>query len=433
MTDAAVDDFVDDLDWARAQDVADPLRALRAEFHFPKAPDGGEALYFAGHSLGLQPKRARVLVNEALDDWATHGVEGHFTGTAPWLSYHSLLTDSTARLVGAKPHEVVVMNTLTVNLHLMMATFYRPTKERSLIVIEGGAFPSDRYAVASQARLHGFDPREAVLELWPRYGEQGLRPGDIERVLAERGKETALVMLGVPNYLSGQALDRQRLVQLSRQHGCAVGFDLAHGVGNLKLSLHDEAPDFAVWCNYKYLNAGPGGLGGVFVHERHGADPSLNRLAGWWGHQEETRFQMGPDFAPAAGAEGWQVSNPPILQLAALRASMELYDRAGMDALRARGDRLTAYLQWLLDRLPLGCITQWTPRDPTARGSMLTLQIASGRAQALVDYLLQHGAIVDLRNPDIVRIAPSPLYGSMADVQRLAALLQAFFAEAARG
>jgi kynureninase len=425
-------DFIDSAEWARAQDAADPLGGLRDEFHFPKAEGGGEALYFAGHSLGLQPKRARALVNEALDDWAAYGVEGHFVGKAPWLSYHSLLRDSTARLVGAKPHEVVVMNTLTVNLHLMMATFYKPTKDRSLIVIEGGAFPSDRYAVASQARLHGFDPREAILELWPRQGEHGLRMEGLERVLAERGREVALVMLGIPNYLSGQSLDRRRLVALARQHGSAVGFDLAHGVGNLELSLHDEAPDFAVWCNYKYLNAGPGGLGGVFVHERHGADPSLNRLAGWWGHEEKTRFQMGPDFTPAAGAEGWQLSNPPILQLAALRASMELYDRAGMDALRARGDRLTAYLEWLLDRLPAGCLTQWTPRDPAERGSMLTLQIAGGHAKALVDWLLLHGAMVDLRNPDIVRIAPSPLYGSMADVQRLVSLVQAFFAEAPR-
>jgi kynureninase len=236
------------------------------------------------------------------------------------------------------------------------------------------------------------------------------------------------LLLGVPNYLSGQALDRQALVALARAQGCAVGFDLAHAAGNLKLALHDEAPDFAVWCNYKYLNAGPGGLGGVFVHERHGRDAALHRLSGWWGHEQKTRFQMGPDFVPTPGAEGWQLSNPPILQLAALRASMELYDRAGMAALRARGDRLTAYLEWLLDALPAGCLTQWTPRAPAERGSMLTLQIAGGHAKALVEQLLERGAMVDLRNPDIVRIAPSPLYGSLADVQGLVALIREFFA-----
>ena len=422
--------FRDDLAWARAEDEKDPLAGLRSEFLLPRDPTGGDALYFAGHSLGLQPKRARTLIGEALDDWATHGVEGHFTGSAPWLDYHSLLTESTARLVGALPHEVVVMNTLTVNLHLMMVSFYRPSAQRFRILIEGGAFPSDRFAVASQARFHGFDPKAAVLELEPRAGEHALRDEDVARTLEEHGREIALLLLGTPNYLTGQALDRTALVQLARAQGCKVGFDLAHGAGNLALRLHDEGPDFAVWCNYKYLNAGPGGLGGVFVHERHARDAALPRFEGWWGQRKATRFQMGPEFEPTPGVEGWQLSNPPIFQLAALRASMELYDRAGMAALRARGDELTGYLESLLDTLPVGALQQWTPRDPTRRGSMLTLQIAQGPrggAKELVEYLAQRGAIIDLRSPDVVRIAPSPLYGSREDVQRLVALVRGFF------
>ena len=434
---AAPHGFRDDRAWARAEDAKDPLAGLRAGFLLPRAPGGGEALYFAGHSLGLQPRRARALIGEVLDDWATHGVEGHFAGSAPWLDYHALLTESTARLVGALPHEVVVMNTLTVNLHLMMVSFYRPTAQRFRILIEGGAFPSDRFAVASQARFHGFDPRAAVLELRPRQGEQALRDEDVARALEEHGAGIALVLLGTPNYLTGQALDRAALVRLARAQGCNVGFDLAHGAGNLILKLHQEAPDFAVWCNYKYLNAGPGGLGGVFVHERHARDRTLPRFEGWWGQQQATRFAMGPDFEPTPGAEGWQLSNPPIFQLAALRASMELYDRAGMEALRARGDLLTGYLEYLLDTLPAGALRQWTPRDPARRGSMLTLQIAQGTrggAREFVEYLARNGAVADLRSPDIVRLAPSPLYGSREDVQRLVALARGFFeGEGARG
>ena len=434
---AGPDGFRDDRAWARAEDERDPLAGLRSEFLLPRAPDGGDALYFAGHSLGLQPRRARALIGEALDDWAAHGVEGHFTGSAPWLDYHSLLTDSTARLVGALPHEVVVMNTLTVNLHLMMVSFYRPAAARFRILIEGGSFPSDRYAVASQARFHGFDPMAAVLELEPRPGEHALREEDVARTLEEHGREIALVLLGTPNYLTGQALDRREVVRLARAQGCNVGFDLAHGAGNLVLKLHEEAPDFAVWCNYKYLNAGPGGLGGVFVHERHASGAALPRFEGWWGQRQATRFAMGSAFEPTPGAEGWQLSNPPIFQLAALRASMELFDRAGMEALRARGDRLTGYLEWLLDVLPEGVVKQWTPREPARRGSMLTLQIAQGPrggARELVEYLAARGAMVDLRSPDLVRIAPSPLYGSREDVQRLAALVHGFFTgEEAKG
>jgi kynureninase len=389
----------DSLDWARAQDAADELAPLRNEFFIPeKTP-----FYFAGHSLGPQPRRAREYVLQELDDWARLGVDGHFAARHPWVSYHEELTGPTARLVGAKPHEVVVMNTLSVNLHLLMVSFYRPTLRKHRILIEAGAFPSDRYAVASQARFHGFE--EAVLE-----------SDDPLRTLQERGGEVALALIGNVNYLTGQAVDMAALIRAAHQHGCAIGFDLAHGAGNLLLALHDSGADFAAWCNYKYLNAGPGGLGGVFIHERH-AEAELPRFEGWWGHDKARRFEMEPRFRPIHGAEGWQLSNPPILQLAALRASMELFDKATMPALRRKGDRLTAYLESLLQRLGLEVLT------PPQRGSMLTVRVPAN-ARELVTSLHARGAVCDLRPPDIVRITPAPLYNSFADVHALCALIK---------
>lgn len=415
-----------DLAWARAQDAADPLLRLRDELLFPPGPYGGRALYFAGHSLGLQPRRAREYVNAELDDWALHAVEGHFKARRPWLAYHELLTPPTARLVGAREREVVVMNTLTVNLHLLLVSFYRPTPARHRILVEASAFPSDRYAVASQARFHGFDPAEAIVALAPRAGEDTLRDEDIVAAIDEHRDSLALVLLGQPNYLTGQAFDVPRLVRAAHAHDIPLGLDLAHGAGNLRLQLHDWDVDFACWCNYKYLNAGPGGLGGIFVHERH-ARAELPRLSGWWGHDKATRFRMGPDFEPLPGAEGWQLSNPPILQLAALRASMELFDAAGMEALRARGDRLTAFLEEAAAGVP--GLTLVTPREPARRGSMLTFRVA-GDAQALAARLAGAGAIADARAPDILRLAPTPLAGSFEDVSFLATLLHQ---EAARG
>jgi kynureninase len=390
--------FEDSAEWARAQDAADALAPLRGEFLFPQSGP----LYFAGHSLGLQPRRAREYVLSELDDWARFGVEGHFAARNPWVSYHELLTGSTARLVGALPSEVVVMNTLTVNLHLLMVSFYQPRPARFRILIERGAFPSDRYAVASQARFHGYD--DAVME-----------SDDPLRSLRERGGEIALALIGQPNYLTGRAFDVPALVRAAHAAECFIGFDLAHGAGNLELQLHDWGPDFAAWCNYKYLNAGPGGLGGVFIHQRH-AHAELPRFEGWWGHDKVRRFEMGPRFLPIEGAEAWQLSNPPILQLAALRASMELFDGAGMPALRRKGDRLSGYLQWLLERMGVEVLT------PEERGSMLTVRFAN--AGALVAALKKRGAIVDLRPPDVVRIAPAPLYNSFADVQRLCELIR---------
>ena len=390
----------DSLEWARAQDAADPLAHLRREFLFPERTP----LYFAGHSLGLQPRRARESVLEELDDWARLGVEGHFSARHPWFSHHEELTASTARLVGARPHEVVVMNTLTVNLHLLMVSFYRPRRGKHRLLIEAGAFPSDRYAVASQARFHGFAPEDTIVEA-----------DDPLRALQERGKEFALALIGNVNYLSGRAVDMPALVKAAHERDCLIGFDLAHGAGNLLLDLHESGADFAAWCNYKYLNAGPGGLGGVFIHERH-ANADLPRFEGWWGHDKARRFEMDPRFRPIRGAEGWQLSNPPILAMAALRASMELFDQATMPALRRKGEALSGYLQGLLEGVGIEVLT------PPQRGSMLTVRLHD--ATKLVEALRARGAVCDLRPPDIVRLTPAPLYNSFEDVQRLGALLR---------
>ncbi len=387
----------DSLEWALEQDAADELAPLREEFLFPPATP----LYFAGHSLGLQPRRAREYVLQELDDWARHGVEGHFSARHPWFSYHELLTAPTARLVGALPHEVVVMNTLSVNLHLLMVSFYRPHSGKHRILIERGAFPSDQYAVASQVRFHGYDPAEAVVES--------------DEPLRDLKPDVALALIGNVNYLSGRAYDMPALVRAAHAQECIIGFDLAHGAGNLELALHEWRVDFAAWCNYKYLNAGPGGPGGVFIHERH-AGEDLPRFEGWWGHDKAHRFEMAPKYSPIFGAEAWQLSNPPILQLAALCASMELFDRAGMPALRRKGERLTAYLEFVLRDI---CQVLTPPQ----RGSMLTVRFRWDATQ-LVGALRSHGVAVDLRPPDIVRITPMPLYNSFADVQRLGALLR---------
>ncbi|MCP3103735.1 kynureninase [Myxococcus sp. K15C18031901] len=409
--------YEDTEDFARRADAEDPLRSFRESFLFPPTAEGSPVVYLAGNSLGLQPRNAAQYVREELEDWARFGVEGHHHGRHPWLHYHELVTEQAARLVGAKPVEVVVMNTLTVNLHLMMVSFYRPTRERFKILVEGGAFPSDQYAVASQARFHGYDPREAILELKPREGEETLRSEDILATLDQHGHEVALVLLGSVNYLTGQAFDLAGITRAAHAKGCVVGFDLAHGAGNLRLRLHDDGPDFAVWCSYKYLNGGPGSLGGVFVHERHARAKDLPRFEGWWGHDKKTRFQMGPRFDGMEGAEGWQLSNPPILQLAALRASFELFDRAGIDALRAKSERLTGYLEFLLDRLPPGFVRITTPRDPKQRGAQLSLRF-QGDPQATLKRLSDAGIICDFRQPDIIRAAPAPLYNSFTDVHR---------------
>ncbi|MEU5883919.1 kynureninase [Spirillospora sp. NPDC047279] len=402
---------------ARRLDDTDPLPTLRAEFHVPPAPGGlyEESAYFAGNSLGLQPRTVAGRIHEELQDWARLGVEGHTQARRPWVDYHEPLRDPAARLVGALPHEVVAMNSLTVNLHLMMATFYRPAGERTRIVIEDSAFPSDSYAVASQAVHHGLDPAETVVRLRPRPGEEHLRTEDVVDLLERDGHRIALVMLGGVNYLTGQLMDMQALTKTGHAAGAVVGWDLAHAAGNVPLHLHDWDVDFAAWCTYKYLNSGPGAVAGCFVHERHVRDTSLPRLAGWWGTDPATRFRMDPVIAPPASADAWQLSNPPIMALAPVLASLELFDRVGMDALRARSERLTAYLAARLD----GVADVITPADPAARGCQLSIRVpdASSLVRALAG---SYGIIADAREPDVVRLAPVPLYNTFHDCHRVA-------------
>lgn len=400
---------------AAALDARDPLAKYRERFCFPRAPRGGEALYLCGHSLGLEPKSTRQYLEQELKDWAELAVEAHFRAKAPWLGYHRILADATARLVGAKPVEVVVMNSLTVNLHLMMVSFYRPTKQRYKIMMERGAFPSDQYAVKSQLHYHGFDPASALIELAPRAGEWAVREEDILAMIEKEGPSVALILLPGVNYSTGQTFDFASITRAGQKQGCVVGIDLAHAAGNLLLKLHDWNADFAVWCTYKYMNAGPGAVGGCFVHERHTKNADLPRFAGWWGHNEETRFRMGPDFVPMAGAEGWQLSNAPVLSMAALRASMEIFDEAGMEALRKKSVALTGYLEARLDQDRSKKFHIVTPREPERRGAMLAIRIAEN-GRSVVDRLLEQGVFTDFREPDILRVTPAPLYNSYQDV-----------------
>ena len=416
--------FANDLDFANHMDEKDVLRPFRSEFLFPTRA-GDNAVYLAGNSLGLQPRSAGGYVLEELGEWARLGVDGHFQARHPWLLYHEFVTEMSARLVGADPAEVVAMNSLTVNLHLMLVSFYKPTKERFKILIESDAFPSDRYAVASQVQFHGYNPKEAILELTPRPGESLLRQEDIDECIEKHGSEIAVVLIGNVNYLTGQAFDLLHLSELSHAHGCIFGANLAHGAGNLRLNLHGDDVDFAVWCSYKYLNAGPGGIAGCFVNDRYAESFELSRFAGWWGHNKETRFEMGPDFDPMPGADGWQVSNPPIFQLAALRASLELFDKATMHALRKKSILLTGYLEFLLKTVPPAVCTIVTPDDPEQRGAQLSLRVPK-QPQQFLRQLRDNGVIADYREPDIIRVAPAPLYCSFQDVWKFGQVMHKF-------
>lgn len=415
--------FAPDESFAHRLDVADPLRSYRERFLLPRRPDGTPLVYLCGHSLGLQPVGVKALIEQELDDWARLGVEGHFRGKTPWYSYHETVRDAGARLVGALPHEVVFMNSLTVNLHLLMATFYRPSGQRRCILIDEPTFPSDMYAVQSQLRHHELEP-DRLLTVSPRPGEHSIRREDVEKVLDRRGDDIALVLWNGVNFLTGQFFDLAHLTSVAHRHGCIVGLDLAHAAGNVPLKLHDWSVDFAVWCSYKYLNSGPGAVAGAFVHERHARNTSLPRLAGWWGNDPATRFrmQLEPTFIPTDSADGWQVSNPPILALAPVRASLALFDEAGMPALRAKSERLTAYLLYLLDRLPAGRFDVVTPRDPAQRGNQISL-LVHDRARELVRALEAAGIVCDFREPNIIRVAPAPLYNSYADVWTLVDIL----------
>ncbi|TYB96535.1 kynureninase [Micromonospora sp. WP24] len=421
-------------DEARRLDAADP--GHRHLFHVPPA-DGGrypQAAYLAGNSLGLQPLATRDELLADLDAWRRLGVEGHLEAQRPWLPYHELLTEPAARLVGALPAETVVMNSLTVNLHLLMVSFYRPSGRRTRIVIEDSAFPSDSYAVRSQARFHGLDPDETVVRLRPRPGEETLRTEDVTDYLAAEGDRVALVLLGGVNYLTGELLDVPVITAAGRAAGAIVGWDLAHAAGNVPLRLHDWGVDFAAWCSYKYLNSGPGALAGAFVHERHLGDPTLQRFEGWWSTEAATRFEMTPVSRPPATVEAWQISNPPIFSMGPVRTSLELFDAVGMTALRERSLRLTGYLERLLDEVTVDRpLTVLTPRDPARRGCQLSVRIGAGSAAELAKRLRhEHGVIADAREPDVVRFAPVPLYSTFHDCWRVAEALAATVSEVSR-
>jgi kynureninase len=408
------------LDWARAQDAADALAGLRARFALPRAADGSTLLYFCGHSLGLAPTAARAMIEAEIADWERLGVLGHEYAAAPWTGYAERLAPLLAPLAGALPHEVVAMNSLSVNLHLLLASFYRPSGGRRAILIEAGAFSSDRHVVASQIGWHGLEPEHELIELAPRPGEDLIRIEDVEARIATDGARIALVLWPGLQYRTGQLFDLQRIARAAHAAGCMVGFDLAHSIGNVPLALHADEADFAVWCSYKYLNAGPGALGGAFVHERHGTGSELPRLSGWWGHDPDTRFQMRPQFLAARGAAAWALSNPPIFSAAPLLAALPLFAEAGMPALRRKSIALTAYLASLLSELAGEQLTIITPADPGQRGSQLSVRIAGGAAKGreLFQGLSARGVVCDWREPDIIRIAPVPLYNSFEDVLR---------------
>jgi len=408
---------------AQKLDEQDELSVFRSRFHIPPSPQGESSVYFCGNSLGLMPKSVRENVEEVLYDWQNLGVEGHMHAKHPWMPYHEFLTDQMAAVVGALPEEVVVMNSLTVNIHLMMVSFYRPTAQRYKILMEYSPFPSDRYAMESQVKFHGFDPKEAIIELMPDPETKTITIEQIDALLESEGEGIALIMIGGVNYYTGQAYDIGHITRSGHQYGCIVGFDLAHGAGNLHLQLHDDGPDFAAWCGYKYLNSGPGALSGCFVHQRHARNIELPRFAGWWGHDKKTRFLMGNTFMPIPGAEGWQLSNPPILPMASMRASLQIFQEAGMSALRLKSEKMTHFALQLLDDAGLPGIRCITPNDPRLRGCQLSLQMINPDKRVF-EMLTARGVVADWREPDVIRIAPVPLYNSFSEIATFFTLLK---------
>lgn len=411
------------LDYALTLDNQDKLAHLRSQFHIPKDKNGNDWLYFTGNSLGLQPKNTQKYIQQELDDWANYGVEGHFEAKNPWLPYHEFLTENMAKIVGAKSLEVVVMNTLTTNLHLLMVSFYQPTKTNYKIVIESDAFPSDRYAVQSQLKFHGFDVEEGLIEWKPRKGEELLNIEDLEAIVDEQGDEIALLLIGGVNYYTGQYLDIKKIAEIGHAKNCMVGIDLAHGAGNISPELHDSGVDFAAWCTYKYLNSGPGSLGGLFVHEKHAHNKELPRFSGWWNHNKETRFNMRQSFDVMPGAEGWQLSNPPILSMAAIKASLDMFAEVGMEALREKSEKLTGYFEFLINQIDSDSIKIITPSNPKERGCQLSLQVKNAD-KSLHTKLTQNNIITDWREPDVIRCAPVPMYNSFEDVYRMVTILK---------
>lgn len=414
--------YQNSLEAAQRLDESDPIGKCREQFHLPMQKNGDSYVYLCGNSLGLQPKVTQEHIAQELLDWKNLGVEGHFHAKNPWMPYHEFLTEAMSEIVGAKPHEVVVMNTLTVNLHLMMVSFYKPQGQRTKILIEADAFPSDLYAVESQIRFHGLDPEEELLMLTARPGEKCIQEADIQKVLEEKGDEIALVLIGNTNYYTGQFFDMKSITSWAHAKGCLVGFDCAHGAGNVSLNLHDSGADFAVWCTYKYLNSGPGSIAGCFVHERH-RTAELPRFSGWWGHDKETRFGMRSKFSAIPGAEGWQLSNPPILSMVAVKASIEIFKEVGMDTLREKSIQLTGYMEYLLDELKDERIEIITPRDPNKRGAQLSISVKNAD-RTLFDLITEKGVIADWRNPDVIRVSAVPMYNSYEDVYRFVHILK---------
>jgi len=412
--------------FARSMDTEDPLKDFRNKFYLPENEKGDPKIYLCGNSLGLQPRPVKEHIRVELEDWQRMGVEGHFQGRNPWFHYHKYFTTMLSRLTGAREQEVVAMNTLTVNLHLMMVSFYRPTPARYKILIEKGAFPSDQYAVESQLRYHGFDPGEAMIEIKPRTGEHTLRTEDIVQAITNNRRELALVLLPGVQFYSGQFLDMPTITQAAHEVGAYAGFDLAHAIGNVPLRLHDWEVDFAVWCSYKYLNSGPGGVGGLFVHEQY-ADQELPRFAGWWGHDEDNRFQTNKAFQPEYGASGWQLSNAQILPMAAHKAALDIFGEADPRALQEKSQKLTAYLAFLIREMkasqPAADYELITPEDPQKRGAQLSLLVHT-QAYELYEKLIQNDVVADYREPNVIRVAPVPLYNSFEEVFDFGAILK---------
>lgn len=410
--------------FAREMDAKDSLAHLRSRFHFPKV-NGKEAIYFCGNSLGLQPKTVKDFLEKELSNWADLAVDGHFHGEDAWYHIRKKSKPALAEILGAQEHEVVAMNNLSVNLHLLMVSFYRPTKERYKIIVEAGAFPSDQYMLETQIKFHGLDPVDALVELSPRPGEKTLRTEDILTEIRKQGNSLAMVNMAGIQYYTGQLFDIQAITQAAHEVGAVAGFDLAHAAGNALLKLHDWDVDFATWCSYKYLNSGPGNVSGIFVHERYAERPDLPRFAGWWGHDEGERFRMEKGFVPMHGADGWQLANSNVLALAAHQASLDIFQEAGMENLRAKSEKLTCYLEFLIEQISgkSGVLEIITPKNPAERGCQLSLLIHRG-GKAVFDEFYKHGVVGDWRNPNVIRLAPTPLYNSFLDVFRFAKILE---------
>jgi kynureninase len=414
--------FRNTLDFAKELDSKDPLKSYRQKFHIPQH-NNSDMVYFTGNSLGLQPKTTKDYLQQELNDWAKYGVEGHFLAKNPWSSYHEILTDKTAKIVGAQPTEVVMMNQLTVNLHLLMVSFYRPTKQRFKILCEAKAFPSDQYALQSQIKFHGFKVEDALIEVAPREGEYEIRHDDIYKAIQENKDTLALILIGGVNYFSGQVFDMKGITEAGHQVGAMVGFDLAHAAGNLKLALHDWNVDFAAWCSYKYLNAGPGSVAGAFVHQKHHKNTGLPLFAGWWGHDKTTRFKMDREFVPMENVERWQLSNAPILSMAAYKASLDIFDEVGMEKLNEKSKVLTAYLEFIVEEINKQKKNSLEIITPKAnRGCQISI-VAHGQGKALYNKLIENGVIPDWREPNVIRCAPVPMYNSFEDIYRFGEIL----------